>query len=104
MREEKIAKVKRTRLGQEDHGIFTASLDLDYGGSGQGIPHYDLRECAAQFIEGILRACAVDEWEKVAGRTILAVVEDGWVVGIKPLPTEPGKPFMFADAYPTVTP
>ena len=30
------AKITSTHLGQEDHGIFTAWLQLDYGGSGQG--------------------------------------------------------------------
>ena len=30
------ARIRSTTLGVEDHGIFTAWLNLDYGGSGQG--------------------------------------------------------------------
>jgi hypothetical protein len=50
-----------------------------------------------------MQACGVDEWSKVAGRTVIAVIEgdgligSGPVRGIKPLPTEPGVPFMFDD-------
>ena len=32
-----IAKIESTHLGYEDHGILTAHLYVDYGGSHQGI-------------------------------------------------------------------
>jgi hypothetical protein len=118
MSEERIAKITSTFLGVEDHGIFTTTLHVDYGGSGQGIGGYSLDEprhdadgifvgrrgtaYGMEFIRRTIAACGVDSWEKVAGRTILVVSEPGWhgrVLGIKPLPTERGKPFMFADLH-----
>ena len=111
---EQIAKITKTALGYEDHGIFTAWLSLDYGGGGQGAGGYALDEydepkkrrvghkCGMDFIIGVLAACGVDSWEKVAGRTVIALREDGWhgkVVGLKPLPTESGSEFIFADAF-----
>lgn len=101
---EKIARIDKTFLGFEDHGIFTATLSLDYGGSGQGTPGYALAAHAHDFIVGILRATGVDSWEKVQGRTVLALLDsDSWdanVVGLRPLPTEHGDTFVFADVWP----
>lgn len=111
---ERIAKIRSTMLGYEDHGIFTGGLDLDYGGSGQTAGLYTLdyndRDLAKRvestpggvhrWVTGCLRACGVDRWEKVAGRTVIAICEDGWngkVLGIKPLPTEKGEVFMFSE-------
>lgn len=104
-------------LGYEDHGIFTAILYLDYGGLAQGAGMYSLDEYdkrserrigtagGMDFIIGVLSACGVENWEKVKGRTVIAVLdtEDSWsgnVIGIKSLPTEKGTEFMFADAFP----
>lgn len=110
-----IARIRSTMLGYEDHGILTAWLDLDFGGSGQGAGGYGLDEydkeldrrvahaaCGA-FIAGVLSACGVQSWEKVAGRTVFALKDgNGWngkVVGLAPLPTEKGEPFIFEDAF-----
>ena len=115
---EKIAKIESTLLGYEDHGIFTAILYLHYGDSGQGAGMYSLDQydkkterrhgtaAGMDFIIGVLRACGVDQWEKVKGRTIIAIMDgigDDWnakVIGLKPLPTEGGTEFLFADAFP----
>lgn len=111
---EEIAKVERTTLGREDHGIMTCILHLDFGHSGQGAGGYALdrpvhegadfkgRVGTAFGMEWIIRtmeAVGVDEWGKVAGRTVLALRDPSTqkLVGIKPLPTEPGKPFLFAE-------
>jgi hypothetical protein len=112
--QEKIAKITGTFLGWEDHGILTAMLDLDYGGGGcQSTPGHFLdrstghdgdylfsREGTAYgmtFVARLIKACGVRRWEDIKGRTIIALIEDDRVVGIKPLPTERGEPFMFAD-------
>lgn len=111
---ERIAKIERTMLGYEDHGIFTGILDLDYGAShqGAGLMSLDYRDSETErrlesvpgavhrWVTGVLRACGVDSWEKVKGRTVIAICEEGWngrVIGLKPLPTEKGDVFMFSE-------
>ena len=76
------AQITDTFLGIEDHGIFTFSIMLDYGSSGQGFGHYSLdgynkelkkREGWANGImvlRGILEAVGVDSWEKLKGRYV----------------------------------
>ena len=114
--EEKIAKITSTYLGYEDHGIFTAWVQLDYGGSAQGAGGYmldyyneeskgrDGRKEGIEFIAGVLAATGVRSWEEVAGRTVLALIEGrgfgGKVLGLKPLPTERGSEFLFQDVFP----
>lgn len=95
--EEKIAKITSTHLGYEDHGIPTFWLHLDYGGSGQGFGGYDLRHWGIDVLFEVMKACGVDSWEKVNGRTVIALVEHGLVRGIKPLPTEKGKGFVLVE-------
>lgn len=106
--ERKIAKIEATTLGWEDHGIFTCFLHLDYGDGGhQGAGGYALDEWneaakhrigtayGMEFIVRLMQACGVTEWSKLVGRTVFAVIEDGLIRGIEPLPTEKGTPFMF---------
>ena len=114
--QKEIAKIERTALGTEDHGIFTAHLFVNYGGSRQGIGGYALDEWVGprssegrrvgtaygmEFVARIIRACGVRSWEEVAGRTIFVLREsDQWnakVLGIENLPTEPGERFVFED-------
>lgn len=119
-----IGKITSTMLGVEDHGIFSASLVMDYGGSGQSIGGFSLDEPfqingrhagrrgtaeGHEFIIRLMRACGVSRWEALPGRTIYVlhdVAEDApllgssRVVGVENLPTEPGERFIFADAFP----
>lgn len=114
--ERHVAKITRTFLGVEDHGIFTVNLWLDYGGSQQGAGGYALDSYderikrrvgtadGMEFVIRVLRACGVQSWEELKGRTIYALkdVADGnlgLVRGVEPLPTEPGERFVFADAF-----
>jgi hypothetical protein len=106
-----IAKITSAFLGWEDHGIFTCVLMVDYGHSGQGIGQYALdgyddesgrrigTAFGTEFLMRLMRACGVQDWNKLVGRTVYVVKEsDGWnakVLGIEPLPTEPGERFMF---------
>lgn len=113
---EQIARVESTTLGIEDHGIFTAFLHCTFGGSGQGVGGYGLDEpvhedgkfigrrgtaYGMEWITRCIKACGVDSWEKIKGRTIMVYREDdSWsskIIGIGPLPTERGTPFMFDD-------
>lgn len=88
--EEKLARVESTWLGTEDHGIFTAVVNLDYGngGSKQGAGTYDLRGGAScyRFIAGVLRVCHAASWEDLRGKVVYALVEDGLVRGLRSLP------------------
>ncbi|WP_162458263.1 hypothetical protein [Pseudactinotalea terrae] len=96
-------KIVSTFLGFEDHGIFTAQLTVDYGGSGQGVGGYNLggdTGFGAAFIKAVLRAAGVDAWEKLPGRVVRVLLEDeGWgrVVGLEPMPFESGERVIFAD-------
>lgn len=98
-------------LGYEDHGTMTVYLTVDYGGACQGIGGYCLdsydrkadrragTRMGLEFIMGVLKACGVESWERVQGRTIFVIVEDNsWnakVIGLAPLPTERGEEFLF---------
>jgi hypothetical protein len=113
--QEKIAKITGTFLGWQDHGILTAQLDLDYGSGGgsQWTPGHFCdrstghdadymygREGTAYgmtFVARLIKACGAKRWEDIKGRTVIAIIENHVVVGIKPLPTERGEPFMFAE-------
>lgn len=99
---QKVARIQDTFLGFEDHGIFTCNLSLDYGDGGmQGAGNYSLMDIAGPFITRVLRACGVDCWENLKGRTVYALVEpglNGLVRGLEPLPTERGTKFLFEEA------
>lgn len=110
-----IAHVESTFLGWEDHGILTVWVHMRYGVGHQGAGGYALDEyddtlerrighkCGIDFITGVMRACGVNEWDKVKGRTVFAIRDgEGFgskVVGLEPLPTESGEPFFFEDAF-----
>lgn len=95
-----IAKIERTHLGFEDHDILTGFLHVTYGGASQGIGGYAIATVAGPYIQRTLQACGVRSWEKLVGRTIYVLTnENRRVVGIEPLPTEPGKPFLFAEVF-----
>jgi len=86
---EQIARVASTQLGPEDHGIFTADIRLDFGGSMQGCGGYDLRhgESCFRFINGVLRVCRVQSWEQVKGTTVYALIDENHMVcGLRSLP------------------
>lgn len=100
MIEKRVAKITKTFLGYEDHGIFTFALTLDYGGSGQGAGHIVLGdEHTDRFIKGVLSACGVDSWEQIPGRTLYAYADHGKVYALEPLPTEPGERFALDDTF-----
>ena len=113
---EVMAKITGTSLGIEDHGIFTAWLDVTYDGKGtsQSIGGYALDEWddatkhrvgtayGLEWIKRVMAAAGVDRWEKLVGRTvfILKTEEQSLIggygaLGIRPLPTEKGTEFIF---------
>jgi hypothetical protein len=103
---QKLARIDKTFIGLEDHGILTAYLQLSYdSSSSQSTPMYDLRgpKCG-EFLEGLLDACGVHEWSKLPGLTIYALMENdsyhSRIVGIEPLPFNNGKRFLFQEVFP----
>ncbi len=76
------ARIERTMLGVEDHGIMSFYLYLDYGGSGQGFGGYGLDEYdkelkrrkghafGLEVIMQILRVVGVEKWEDLPGRFV----------------------------------
>lgn len=100
-----IAKIESTRLGYEDHGIFSLTIGFSYGSAHQGFGAIGLGNnettIAGPLIEAVLKAAGVNCWEKLKGRTVYAVRDEGYngiVRGIAPLPTEPGRGFVLRDA------
>ena len=103
-----IAKITDTHLGYEDHGIFSLNVNFSYGSSSQGTGHYSICSkhsdspddvVGIRFVKAIVEAAGVGSWEKLAGRTVYVLVKDGLIKGIEPLPTEKGKPVVFADLF-----
>jgi hypothetical protein len=92
-----LAKIRSTHLGYEDHGTFSALIAFDYGGSSQGWGPIALGDQAHNIIAAVLTACGVDSWERLVGRTVFVVRDEGWnglIRGMAPLPTEPGEGFV----------
>ena len=88
------AKITAVSLGYEDHGILTAFLTLDYGGTAQGFGGYGLdapplvrasglerqpsAACGA-FVAGVLNTLEMREWSKLPGTIIRADSDHGKV-------------------------
>ena len=63
------ARIRRTDLGPEDHGIFTAMIHVEAEGWGQGFGGYGLKgPYAYEFINGVLSTLRVDRWEDLVGK------------------------------------
>lgn len=103
-----IGKITSTFLGIEDHGVFTAYVGFDFGGSAQSAGGYafttkkdDGGSFGSRWIKSFIEAAGVDSWEKLKGRTLFVYRDSesmaGAIIGVGPLPTEPGKLFMFKD-------
>ena len=97
-----VGRIQSTSLGFEDHGIFTFVLHMDYGGAGQGVGGYYLKETAGEFIPAILKAVGVNTWEELKGRTIFVLFAPDDVrkfkpLGIEALPMDRGARLLFAE-------
>ncbi len=116
MTHKELAKINKTFLGIEDHGILTGFLDVKYaGGTYQGIGSYtlddydpDLKErvghaAAGKWLLGVLRVAGVDSWEKLPGRHLWAIRESykvgAKVIGIQQVKTEGDNIFMFDSMF-----
>ena len=80
--ETKNAVIERATITNDDHGLLSAWLYLDYGGSGQGFGGYTLylpknfkhstnqKNYAGHFIWRAMEVAGVYEWSQLKGKTI----------------------------------
>lgn len=81
MSEVKNAVIKSAEITSDDHGLLSAWLYLDYGGSGQGFggyalylpksfSHHKINSPAGHFIWRCMEIAGVVRWSELAGKTI----------------------------------
>ena len=92
--EVKNAIIESVSLTKADHGLLSAWLTLDYGGSGQGFGGYSLYlpksfnhhslnvNFAGHFIFRALEIAGVDEWSQLVGKTIRVKASFSSVIAI----------------------
>ena len=86
------AVIQSARITNDDHGLLSAWLDLDYGGCGQGFGGYSLYlpagfkyhnpsgpNYAGHFIWRVMEVAGVSDWNSLPGKTIRAIKEHGKV-------------------------
>ena len=89
----KNAIIKSARITTADHGILSAWLDLDYGGSGQSFGgyalylssefnHHTMESSAGHFIWRVLKVAGVTSWDDLPGKTIRVKADHSRVHGI----------------------
>ena len=81
-------RITRTTLGIQDHGLLTASIQMEFSGSGQSyVCPYRLdgeppknstfpENYFANKIRELLDTLGVDSWEKVSGQHVRVVRKD----------------------------
>lgn len=93
--ETRNAVIEGARITNDDHGLLSAWLTLDYGGTGQGFGGYSLYlpksfrhhdpsgpNYAGHFIWRVMEIAGVSEWSQLAGKTIRARAEHSKVHAI----------------------
>lgn len=94
--ETRNAVIKSARITNDDHGLLSAWIDLDYGGSGQGFGGYALylpidfthhsdalqANHAGHFIWRVMAVAGVSEWNQFKGKTIRVKCEHSKVHAI----------------------
>lgn len=89
----KNAIIKSASITGDDHGLLSAWLTLDYGGSGQGFggytlylpksfTHHKLNSPAGHFIWRVMEVAGVTRWDQVVGKTIRVKAEHSGVQAI----------------------
>lgn len=85
----KNATIKRTFLGYQDHGLLTATLDLDDNAGVQAFGGYRLdqrdgpHQACGFFIARVLQVVGVKSWEELEGKLVrVARTPHGQIVAI----------------------
>ena len=93
-----LGTIDFTRLGREDHGIFTFLLDFKFGGSGQGAGTYNLNDprYMGQLIQAVLDFFKCN-WEDLTGKRAFVLREShsGPIRGL--MDEKQSKVLIFAD-------
>lgn len=90
------AIIKGATITNDDHGLLSAWVHLDYGGSGQGFGGYSLYlpdnfkhnsikesgNYAGHFIWRVMEIAGVSEWSQLKDKTVRAKSEHGKVHAI----------------------
>lgn len=77
----KNAIIESATITRNDHGLLSAWVHLDYGGSGQGFggyalylpksfTHHKLESVAGHFIWRVMEVADVTEWSMLQGKTV----------------------------------
>lgn len=79
----KNAVIESAKITNDDHGLLSAWLSLDYGGSGQGFGGYALylpssfthhnpcdHNYAGHFIWRVMEIAGVSDWANLPGKTV----------------------------------
>lgn len=76
------ARITKTFLGLEDHGMFVFNITVDYGGSQQGYQRVWWPSDLGPKINKIFQAAGVCSWEELPGKYIKVDVRDGLIYSI----------------------
>jgi hypothetical protein len=77
----KNAVIESATITTADHGLLSAWLTLDYGGTGQGFggyslylpksfKHHTMLSPAGHFIWRVMEVAGVEDWDQLKGKTI----------------------------------
>jgi hypothetical protein len=92
-----VMRIKKTTLGVEDHGVFTAHLHCEGNGSGVGLGGYSLDSWSEEdkrrigtaygldHIKAILSTVGVDRWEALPGINLIVLNESEHPLGTTPV-------------------
>lgn len=111
----KNAVIESATISADDHGLLSAWLSLDYGGSGQGFggyslylpksfKHHELKSVAGHFIWRVMEVAGVEKWDHLKGKTIRVKGEHSIIHSIGHIVNDdwfsPGEDFADADDKP----